>query len=83
MKLNDKTTTLSLADFKIEAQNYLDGYGLSKEQIEAIAEDSFTDFNWDLLANEIFICMDTIIYNNYQEHLIQKEGEKLNKGEIK
>lgn len=71
-----KTIRLSLADFEIEVKRYLLDYGLSKEEIKAIAKDSFTDFNWDLLSNEIFDCMDTIIYNNYQEHLIQKEAEE-------
>lgn len=77
MNKNEKRTGLSLADFEIEVEHYLVNYGLSKEEIKAIAKDSFTDFNWDLLANEIFDCMDTIIYNNYQEHLIQKEAEEI------
>lgn len=76
-----KSIYLTLEDFKTEAQNYLDGYGLSDEEIENIAEYSFQQFNWNLLADEIFDCMDTIINQNYEEHLIQKEGEKLNKGE--
>lgn len=61
----EKTTRLSLEDFEIEAEQYLEQYGLSKAEAKAIAEVSFADFNWDLLVDEIFQCMDTIIYNNY------------------
>ena len=77
-EIKEKTTRLSLEDFEIEVERYLGDYGLSKEETKAIAEDSFTDFNWNLFAEEIFQCMDTIIYNNYQEYLIQKLGDKEN-----
>ena len=78
-----KTTSLSLEDFEIEAEHYLDGFGLNKEEVKDIAECSFREFNWDLLATYIFECMDTIIYNNYNEYRVNKLGEKLNKGELR
>lgn len=76
-----KQMTLNDLDFLKEAESYLQDEKLTKDQIAEIARSAFDEFDWDMLKDVYFDCMDKLIQQEYDEYRIQKNGEKINKGE--
>lgn len=76
-----KQMTLNDLDFLKEAESYLQDENLTKDQIAEIARSAFDEFDWDMLKDVYFDCMDKLIQQEYDEYRIQKNGEKINKGE--
>lgn len=76
-----KQMILNDLDFLKEAESYLQDENLTKDQIAEIARSAFDEFNWDMLKDVYFDCMDKLIQQEYEQFKISKLGEKLNKGE--
>ena len=72
-----KQMTLNDLDFLKEAESYLQDENLTKDQIAEIARSAFDEFDWDMLKDMYFDCMDRLIQQEYDEYRIQKNGETL------
>ena len=81
MTNKSKKMTLSAWDFFEETQSYLQDEKLTKSEMAEIARCAFDEFNWDMLKDVYFDCMDKLIQQEYEQFKISKLGEKLNKGE--